>query len=43
MEIDKSIYINYEEELRKWLDESKTPEERQFYTWLINNVVIGGL
>ena len=43
MKIDKSIYINYEEEFRKRLDESKTPEERQLYTWLINNVVIGGL
>ena len=43
MEIDKTIYINYEEELRKRIDESKTPEERQFYTFLLNSMVIGGL
>ena len=34
---------HYEEELRKWIDESKTPEERQFYTFLLNSMVIGGL
>ena len=34
---------HYEEEFRKRLDESKTPEERQFYTFLLNSMVIGGL
>ena len=34
---------HYEEELRKRIDESKTPEERQFYTFLLNSMVIGGL